>query len=485
MGVEVVAVTDHSRSTNRRLGANSGKVLASPRLPKLAVSLILEMLDAPGLGDTAEKAERANEGRWGRLENTFLLTPKILYFLSMSVVATLYVFRYAFLGEKYLKLDGRAFGIISAAMAVTGAIGAALWSWLADRMQAHRVVFVVLLLGAAISLEPFHLWIKNIESYELRYRVTLLAMSGHNLLMGGVIPLADYFTMQILRRHNAINSYGRQCLFGTFAYTIVTFAVGDLTQRGLISWIFTVQRSTVLLTILCITVIPMPTVKEANPTPFTRPSPENNVKSKNATGTISKWKKLLSNPHFLFMLLVVSVIGFCRGVMSIFLSNYCFKMLNLSDRQNTAVSFSGTIFEVIIFLTASFCQRILGAHNMFILAQMAMALRAWFYVLVPLENKLVAVCGIELLKGLGYGMTQLAGTKVALERAPPGLEATALALYSAVYSQIPLFLAAILGAYLGMNHLFKTTAILITAGMVVCIVKNIIVRSPPNTSAPM
>lgn len=415
--------------------------------------------------------DAARRRSWDALERIedALVTPKVLYFFAMSVFATLYVFRYEFLGSNYLGLDDKAYDVITAAMAAAGTLGATFWSWLADRLRCHRAVFVLVLVGTAASLEPFHLWIENMPMPQ-KYWVTLAAMVLHALVMGGVLPMTDYFTMQILKRRGAVNAYGKQCFFGTLSYAVVTYVVGLLFEGGHIRRIFLVQRATALLTILSVFLVPSATLKTVSGSKdLSSPThdPSGGVKTTDDQ-RISKWERLLLNPHFMFMLLAVSIIGFSRGVMTVFLSKYCAERLSCSPGRNSVAAICGILFEAIIFPTGPHWLRICGAHNMFLLAQLAMSIRAWSYVLFPLKGRYYAICAIELLKGIGYGMTQIAGTRVALERSPPGLEATALALYTAVYSQIPVALAALLGLFLGIERLFQMTAALITLSALLC-----------------
>lgn len=70
---------------------------------------------------------------------------------------------------------------------------------------------------------------------------------------------------------------------------------------------------------------------------------------------------------------------------------------------------------------------------------------------------------IELLKGAAFGLTHLAGVKVARESAPEGLEATAQGFYEGCYSQLPSVISVPLGGpsirMLGFRNTFLLTAI--------------------------
>ena len=163
----------------------------------------------------------------------------------------------------------------------------------------------------------------------------------------------------------------------------------------------------------------------------------------------SPWKTLLTNANYMFFLLVVLLLGLARATMTLYLTVFWSNSMELSKMQ---IAYAGAIFgmalEIVVFFVAKYISPFLGNYWMLVIAQLAMAVRCWAYYLIPTEPGLVwLVYGIELLKGLSFGMAHSAAIKIANECAPPGLEATSQALYNSVYVQLPTVIAGLAGLW--------------------------------------
>ncbi len=161
----------------------------------------------------------------------------------------------------------------------------------------------------------------------------------------------------------------------------------------------------------------------------------------------SPWKTLLTNANYMFFLLVVLMLGLARATMTLYLTVFWSSSMNMSKMQ---IAYAGAIFgmalEIVVFFVAKYMAPFLGNYWMLVIAQLAMAVRCWAYYWIPTEPNLVwLVYGIELLKGLSFGMAHSAAIKIANECAPPGLEATSQALYNSVYVQLPSVIAGLAG----------------------------------------
>jgi predicted MFS family arabinose efflux permease len=186
--------------------------------------------------------------------------------------------------------------------------------------------------------------------------------------------------------------------------------------------------------------------------------------------------QLLMNPNYMFMLFVVFMTGSARAVMTTFLGKYWEEGMHLNSKQAAYAANFGIVLEIIIFFFGSACLRVIGTYWMLIIAQLAMVLRCWAYVLLPAPPRSVwLVYAVELLKGVAFGCTQIAGVKLASDAAPKGLEATAQALYTSVYSQLPAVLTAFIGGrvykHYGPSLLFYVTSIIMTSALVLFILK--------------
>lgn len=200
-----------------------------------------------------------------------------------------------------------------------------------------------------------------------------------------------------------------------------------------------------------------------------------------STSTTKKGRKrpivrLLTNPNYLFMLLVVFMSGSARAVMTTFLSKYWLNDMKLTDFNASLAANFGILMEIVIFFFGPWLIGTFGIYWMLIFAQLAAVMRVWAYVLLPATSKNYwMVYLIELLKGVAFGFTQSAGVKLAADCAPVGLEATAQALYTSVYSQLPAVITAFVGGRVygiyGAGLLFLVTAIISTAALVLFVVK--------------
>lgn len=190
----------------------------------------------------------------------------------------------------------------------------------------------------------------------------------------------------------------------------------------------------------------------------------------------SPWAILLTNPVFLFFLFAVFMNGLARAVMTIFAANVWKEDYKMKDSQVGYATVWGVALEIVIFYFGGPLGNLFGNYWMLILAQAAMALRCWLYWILPTGPGLsFQVYGVELLKGVAFGFTHTAGVKLALEAAPKGLEATAQALYSASYAQLPQVIAACVGGAVKQMHgsklLFLGIASLSTLGLVLVFVR--------------
>lgn len=185
--------------------------------------------------------------------------------------------------------------------------------------------------------------------------------------------------------------------------------------------------------------------------------------------------RLLCNPNYLFMLLAVFMTGSARAVMTTFLGKY-WDDSGLKSKQIGLAANFGIVMEVIIFFFGPLCIRTIGTYWMLVIAQLAMVLRCWAYVVLPVNNGTVwMVYMVELLKGVAFGFTQTSGVKLASDAAPTGLEATAQALYTSVYSQLPAVLTAFAGGrvykIMGPTALFIITSIVMSVALALFTIK--------------
>ncbi|PJF19765.1 Major facilitator superfamily permease [Paramicrosporidium saccamoebae] len=407
---------------------------------------------------------------YANLENRFLISPKLIYFAVSTAYYALYLFRAKFIKD-YLRLDDTTYGDISGVMAIVGFAGATLWSWIGDNSGRHRLVLMIICLGMSLSAE-FLYFIAPVQDELTRTVLTAVVFGLYAIFVGGMMPLADYLVLKILSNRPGFSRdlYSRQCLFGTAAYGVTSYLVGLLVKAFKLPIVFFVLPASSLFAVgilfLC---APADQPKSWGMTP------QPTTKEPEAAVTQHPLKTLLLNANFVFMLFVVFLTGSARAVMTTFLAKYWDETMRLTETQvGTAANF-GIFLEIAIFAVGPLCIRLFGVYWMLLMAQLAMVLRAWAYVGMSNTTSVYFVYSVELLKGVGFGFTQVSGTKVAMESAPDELKATAQALYSAFYSQLPLVLTAFAGGrcyqLYGSDLLFKITAVMASLALGLCTMK--------------
>lgn len=474
---------------------------------------------------------RSTFQRW---EDQLLLSPKLIYIFVSAVYYGFYLFRGKFI-TTYLGLSKQQYGDIAAVMAIVSFAFMTVWGTFADALGRHRLVLAFLCMALVGSFE-LNLLTSQVQSVSARFYLTAVVFSVYSVFASGILPLTDYLTLRLLSSRPGFSRdmYGRQRLWGTISYGCTSYLVGLCNEKlGITSLYY-------LLPILCAICVlslfavappdsPKPLselfallrsssaskVEKAPSSPSGDAAAEKPVMSgdsgsrtnlladdkKEQPGTesvaiaspaasgaaqpaggkerASPLLQLLKNPNYMFMLFVVFMTGCSRSVMTTFLSLYWQDDMKIPDsRTGTAANF-GIATEVVIFFFGPPMIRIFGTYWLLIFAQGASVVRCWAYYVLPKDpSNYWIVYLIELLKGVAFGCTQLSGVKLASEAAPEGLEATAQALYTAIYSQLPAVLTAIAGGRIyhryGGTHLFLTTAIISSAALLLFTAKYIL-----------
>lgn len=433
-----------------------------------------------------------------------LLPPKILYITMAMVFYAFYLFRPTFITE-YLQLNDREYGDISAIMALVSFVTMTLWGTTSDALGRHRLLLAV---AASAMAGVFMLFLIHIDNHMALFVYSALLFSVYSFFSSGILPLTDYQAIKLLERQSTFSKdlYGKQRLWATVSYGVVSFTIGHLIKKWGIAvlFIFLGCSAALFVVVLYLTGVP-DQPKPINFKRWQRRRDETSaavsaemVQKKQATSdeesaNIAKTSPLpgatpqvqskrhplimlISNPKYLFFLLVVFMTGSARAVMTTFLAKYLKERMGLDAGQVGNVAVFGIVLEVVILFVSPWFIRTIGIYWMLILAQLAMVLRCWAYVAIPPKpTNVYWVYVVELLKGVAFGLTQSAGVKLSNEAAPVGLQATAQALYTSVYSQLPAVFTAFAGGRLykafGPRILFYVTAIVSTLALVLFMIK--------------
>lgn len=373
-------------------------------------------------------------------------------------------------------------------MAAVGFLFMALWGYLADITGNPKLVLSVVSAGTAGSFSLFLFGPTGVA-------LNMFLVSLYAAFASGFMAMCDDQVLRILSFTNEKALYGRQRLWETLSFSVTTRLLGFLIKTNGTVVIHIWVPATAALFILAVLIF-----GTNKPEVLVDKSEESGVKSTagspvavkettvvldvtSTTNLLPEEEKpkrplmiLLANPNYLFLLFGVFLTGCARSVMSIFLTRYLQSDMKLDEEQAASAAISGIVLELFIFFGSSFYLKHLGIYWMLIIAQVAMVIRGWaYFAMAPVPSNWWLVYLIELLKGVGFGFTQTAGVRLANEVVPPGLEATAQAMYTGMYSQLPTVLVACLGGEIyqnwGAKTLFLGTAVLSSCSLLLFLAK--------------
>lgn len=464
---------------------------------------------------------------WERIDNSFSLSSKLIYLSMAFAYYSFYIFRPIFL-KKYVGMGSDVYGIVASITAACSFAATSVWSYLADYTGRHKLIVGFITIGMAISFDLIYL-VSHPVSTSGKFAISALIVS-FGIFQSGIIPLVDFLTLKKLTTSPGFSKemYGRQRVWATIGYPAVSYLVGALTKKYKMPILYLIVPISVVPFLFLLTLFgpkdKPKSIKEMKSKHKDNNDPLKNVAQndqdiensggekvnnnsaanlcedhKSTKHTISdqvetnrlagklhsgteaeqaenagnSWIQLIKNPSFLFFLFAVFMNGTVRTASTVFLSSIWEESYGMEGDQIGYAAFTGVSLEIIIFFFGPFFSG-MGNYWMLVLAQCAMATRSWLYWMLPLDtgkNYSWQVCGIELLKGVAFGFTHTAGVKLAMEAAPPGLEATAQAIYTSVYSQLPaIFSAAACGkimASMGTSNLLLILAYVSTAAVVI------------------
>jgi MFS family permease len=380
------------------------------------------------------------------LDEKLLLTPKLLYFAVGSVYYAFYIFRIQFFANYYGFGPDKA-GDIVAAMTLTGFLLTPLWSSMADRLGRHRLILAGLGIATSGVFELLLIRFTN-PTYNYWYALGVFSLFGG--VLGGLLPLADYQILQLLTHKFKADRtfYGRQRMMGTISYGLTTLLIGYLTDRFGVTVPFYLLPIFSLILVASLMFFGYPDATRSN-------TDEGLLKGDDVKKDIVDKESIAPPPsvtiffkdgHFLFFLLVVFVTGCGRQVLQVYLTPFLDKTLHMSSSQAGLAVVSSTVFSVIFLFIGSTLIAKLGTSLMLILGMITMGIRLGCYVFIPQSpNSAWIVYAIELLNGVAFSFTHLAGVKIVADFAPPGREATAQAIYTSCYMQLPAVLVSFIG----------------------------------------
>jgi len=361
-----------------------------------------------------------------------MFLPKVYYFFAYGAMASLVP--YLVIYYQSLGLSGSQIGLLTGIPTLMSLLSTPVWGGMADATSKKR-----LLLGVSILLSMTMVWILSFTTAFLWIALVVILYAFNS---APVMPLVDSTVMELLGEHK--DQYGKQRLWGAVGWGLSAPIIGWLIERNGLQWSFwgyLVQTAVVLVVVL-------------------------NLPVSHASMGGRYWqglRGLLQDTRWRLFLLVV----FICGIGSSILTNYLF--LRLSDLgasktlMGTALAVA-TLSELPVFFFSGKLMKRWRARSLLVFSLFVYVLRALAvsFLLTPW-----LVLPVQLLHGLTFSITWVAGVSYAREIAPPGMGATAQSLFQGAFFGLGGSVGALVGGVLyqevGSALLFRWMALVVLA----------------------
>lgn len=367
---------------------------------------------------------------------------------------TLWVYRMKFY-QQYLGFKEDQSGIVQTVWNLTSFVGVTGWSNLADYHGTHRLLLIILCLGMAGTFELIAL--KNFVDQRWWVYLASAVFGLFGAVSSGVMPLTDYHILNLLKKYGADEVlYGRQVLFGTVAYGLVTYGLGVLIEaKGfqVLFWLMPIVATAAAVTIGLFGYAGKIDTGTSDKTPVSDADDESgereDTKTISSTTSLMTYLRTLTQARFIFFLSIILSIGVGRQVLSLFLPYYLSEDLKLSPGRIGQIYLLSNLISPIFLFTGPYFLARMGVRPMLWVGLMALTVRLFAYsIITPGQACFIIVMLIELLNGISFSFTHLSGVREASACAPPGWEATFQAVYTLFYVQFPAVFVSLGGGWM-------------------------------------
>ncbi len=360
---------------------------------------------------------------------------RALYFTYFAALAA--VLPFLSLYYESAGLTASQIGVLASLMPLMMLIGAPLWAEFGDATGRYRLV-----LTAALGLSiAFALGLSLAGSFlPLALLVALFAFS-----IAPVMPLVDHAVLEALGDKSHL--YGRQRIWGAYGWGPAAPAIGWVTDRFGIDWMFVFYAAVMALALVVARRIPLAT---------------DGVRRRFGSGIGT----MVRDVRWLAFLFAAFVGGISLSVTLNFLPLYM-RAIG-ADRTLVGLGITvATVSELPILAFAGTLLVRLGARRILIASLLAYALRLALYPLITVPGWILAV---QLLHGPTFGAMWIAGVAYAKRLAPTGAGAAAQGLFTGVAMGLSGFVGGLYGGFtyqwLGPSWMFGLAAGLALAGAV-------------------
>ena len=358
----------------------------------------------------------------------------------------LYCFYYMALGAympfinlyyERLGLSGVQIGTLSALPVLITATITFLWAALADAFQLHRVILRTSFLFAAVVVY----WLSQAK----HFLALIPWVFAYAIVTSPISPLLDSNALEVAKERQ--HSYGGLRVWGSVGWAVSTWLVGLLIEARGTRWFF--YSYIVLITVAFLFSLFQPARKLVQ------------------RSSVFHGLRELFRVEFVLFLISVFLLTTASGGVNSFFSLY----LNRIGAAEGQIGFSwalAAVSELPVMVFSAVMLRRIGAEGLLVMAFLVFILRWLLYSVidVPLWALLV-----QLLHGLSFAAFLVGGVTFVSERTPPGLSATAQAIYSTATFGLASITGSLIGGYLydnvGMQNFFRIFSLLGLAGLAI------------------
>jgi MFS family permease len=342
-------------------------------------------------------------------------------------------------------------GILAALPTLMYLVGSPIWAAVADIFRLHKRLLPLTVLLTIPSI----LLISLVHSF---WWLCLLVFV-FALCLSPILALADYSVINMLGDKSY--EYGRLRIWGAVSYGLSAWITGWLVERYGTPVLFIIFSVSMAVAVLVSTQMQAPRLNR----------------------TQSFWlgaRKLVSDFRWYAFLLGLFLVGLSFSSINNFFILFMKSLGGGEGLFGLSVAFAG-VSELPTFLFSSILLRKLTARRMLILGVMMMIVRCTLISLLVDPRMALA---LQLMHGLTFSMIWIAGVSYANEIAPPGMGATAQALFSSTLLGLGNGVGALLGsqvyAAFGPASLYRAAAVSALCGFVFLLVVSRYRKAPAS-----
>lgn len=322
-----------------------------------------------------------------------------------------------------LNFSGTEIGVLAGISPIVTFFFAPLWTGYADSKRRHLLVIALTLLGGIICLLVFP-WLAD-------FMIVLAILLIYSIFMSPVGSLADSATIATLEEEKSM--FGRLRLGGTLGFAIAAPVAGFLVNQYGLKMAF---WGCAVMFILALSSVPK----------FVHNSSK--IQSSEVVSILQGGRMLVSNRQFVLILL--GALG--GGIAMAFANSYFFSYMKELGADTATSGLALTISTIAEVPVLFFGNQLIKKFNPFYIYVFGLFLTGFRLVLFGLAFTAQQALFIQLLGGLTFPLMLVSSVALIADYAPPGLNATAQGIFSAVYFGIGIGLGGFLGGIL-MDHI--------------------------------